>query len=99
MTAPTYEDLQARLDHIQDFCRQYLGTNYRDTESFALAAGVLLIAQHAIADPDIPIEERPNCQASKPFQDAYISCHRPRFHNGDHYDSQRKLVWAFGRAS
>lgn len=55
MTAPSNADLQARLDHIQDLARSYLKYSPKlspeDKIAFMLAAGVLAIAQYAVADP------------------------------------------------
>jgi hypothetical protein len=58
VTIPTYEDLQARLNHIQDLARDYIKGFPEDKAAFQLAAGILAIAQHAIADPTIP----PTCR-------------------------------------
>lgn len=57
MTEPTYADLQARLDHIKDLARDYIKGFPEDKATFELAVGVLIIAQHAIADPHTPGDE------------------------------------------
>lgn len=52
MTSPTFDDLEARLEHIKDLARDYIKGFPEDKAVFQLAVGVLVIAQYAVADTE-----------------------------------------------